>query len=86
LLCEAWTGRGLVYSAYGRIFNDMLCVIHTIDEGKVKPDKPIPSSKRMLHKDYVCNGSVVKKKISGHKPQRAWPQDELISSKLPVVK
>jgi hypothetical protein len=28
----------------------------------------------------------LKKEISGHEPQGAWHQDELIGGKLPVVK
>jgi hypothetical protein len=42
----------------------------------------------MLHKDNDCKGSVAKRKIkiSGHAAQGAWCQDELIGSKLPVVK
>jgi hypothetical protein len=39
----------------------------------------------MLHKDYDRTGSVAKKK-SGHEPQEAWRQDELIGGKPPVVK
>jgi hypothetical protein len=38
----------------------------------------------MLHKDYNRKGSVAK--ISGHDPQGAWRQDELIGGKPPVVK
>jgi hypothetical protein len=64
-----------------------ICVIHTLDK---KPslfvrDKPIFSSGRMLHKDYDRKSSV-EKKISGHKSQVTWREDELIGSKLPVVK
>jgi hypothetical protein len=40
----------------------------------------------MLHKDYDCKGSVAKEKNSGHDPQGAWRQGELIGGKLPVVK
>jgi hypothetical protein len=41
-----------------------------------------------LHKDYDRKGSFAKKKntISGHEPQGAWRQDELIGGKPPVVK
>jgi hypothetical protein len=39
----------------------------------------------MLHKDQARYGSVAKK-ISGHDPQGAWCQDELIGGKPPVVK
>jgi hypothetical protein len=39
----------------------------------------------MLHKDYDRKGSV-EKRISGHEPQGAWRQDELIGGKPPVVK
>jgi hypothetical protein len=35
----------------------------------------------MLHKDYYRKGSVAKRKISGHEPQGALSQDELIGSK-----
>jgi hypothetical protein len=35
----------------------------------------------MLHKDYGRKGSFAKKKISGHEPQGAWRQDELIGGK-----
>jgi hypothetical protein len=38
----------------------------------------------MLHKDYDSKGSV--EKICGREPQGAWPQDELIGDKAPVVK
>jgi hypothetical protein len=41
----------------------------------------------MLHKNYGSKGSVAKKKKgSGHEPQEAWRQDELIGGKPPVVK
>jgi hypothetical protein len=40
----------------------------------------------MLLKDYDLKGSVAIKNNSGHEPQKAWRQDELIGSKLPVVK
>jgi hypothetical protein len=44
----------------------------------------------MLHKDYGRKGSVSKNKnikwSSGHEPQEAWRQDELIGGKPPVVK
>jgi hypothetical protein len=43
-------------------------------------DKPILSSERMLHEDYD------RKNISGHEPQGAWSQDELVNSQLLVVK
>jgi hypothetical protein len=39
----------------------------------------------MLHKDYDRKGSVAKIKNSGHEPQEAWRQDELIGGKPPVV-
>jgi hypothetical protein len=39
----------------------------------------------MLHKDYDGKGSVTKKN-SGHEPQKAWCQDELIGGKAPVIK
>jgi hypothetical protein len=39
----------------------------------------------MLHKGYDRKGSV-EKEIAGHDPQGAWPQDELIGGKPPVVK
>jgi hypothetical protein len=38
----------------------------------------------MLHKDYDRKGSG--EKISGHEPQGASCQDELIGGKPPVVK
>jgi hypothetical protein len=38
----------------------------------------------MLCKDYGRNGSV--EKTSGHVPQRAWREDEMIGGKPPVVK
>jgi hypothetical protein len=66
VLLKAWTDRGLVCSAKGRIFNNMLYVhIRALDE---RPsiflrDKPIFSSERMLHKDYYLKGSVAKMKI-----------------------
>jgi hypothetical protein len=47
-------------------------------------EKPIPSSERMLHKDYDCKGSVAK--ISGRDPLDAWRQDELIGGKPLVIK
>jgi hypothetical protein len=40
----------------------------------------------MILKDYDCNGSVVKKKISGCEPQGAWHQDEVAGGKPPVIK
>jgi hypothetical protein len=41
----------------------------------------------MLHKNYDRKGSVAKtKKFSGHEPQEAWRQDQLIGGKPPVVK
>jgi hypothetical protein len=48
-------------------------------------DKPILSSERMLHKDYESKSSYGKE-ISGHEPQEALCQDELIGGKPPVVK
>jgi hypothetical protein len=39
----------------------------------------------MLGNDYGSKGSV-EKIISGHEPQGAWRQDELIGGKPPVVK
>jgi hypothetical protein len=39
----------------------------------------------MLHKEYYSKGSV-EKKNSGRESQGAWPQDELIGGKPPVVK
>jgi hypothetical protein len=30
--------------------------------------------------------TIQEKKISGHEPQGAWGQDELIGGKLPVIK
>jgi hypothetical protein len=79
LLCKAWTDRGLVYSARGKI------AMRGLDE---KPsifvrDKPIFSSERMLRKDYDRKDSV--EKISGRESQGTWGQDELISGKPPVV-
>jgi hypothetical protein len=49
-------------------------------------DKPILSSEKMIDKGYDHKGSVVKKKKSGHAPQGACCQEELIGSKPPVVK
>jgi hypothetical protein len=41
----------------------------------------------MLHKDYESKGTAAKKKTpSGHEPQEAKRQDELIRDKQPVVK
>jgi hypothetical protein len=40
----------------------------------------------MLHKDYDRKGSVEEKENSGHEPQEAWRQDEVIGGKPPVVK
>jgi hypothetical protein len=48
-------------------------------------DKLILLSEGMLHKDYKRKGPVAKKS-SGHEPQEAWHQDELIGGKPPVVK
>jgi hypothetical protein len=39
----------------------------------------------MLHEDYDCKGSV-ERKITGHDPQGAWHQDELIGAEPPVIK
>jgi hypothetical protein len=47
-------------------------------------ERPILSSEKMLCKDSDHKGSVKKK--SGHEPQGACHQDELIGSKPPVIK
>jgi hypothetical protein len=33
----------------------------------------------MLHKDYDRKASVAQRKVSGHEPQSAWRQDELMA-------
>jgi hypothetical protein len=48
-------------------------------------DRHIPSSERMLYKDYDCK-CPIEKKISGRESQGARRQDELIGAKPPVVK
>jgi hypothetical protein len=48
-------------------------------------DRPIPSSERMLHKNYHRKCSV-EKKNSGRESQGACRQDELTGGKPPVVK
>jgi hypothetical protein len=84
------TYRGLVYGAKGRIFNNMLYVRYVhLTQAKRSLfiiDKPILLSGRTLHKDSECNGSVAKKKKSNCDPQGALCKDELIDSKLPVIK
>jgi hypothetical protein len=65
MTCFAKPGltRGLVCSAKGRMFNNvLLCAIRTLDKGKASIDKLILSSERMLHKDYGRDDSVEKKK------------------------
>jgi hypothetical protein len=47
-------------------------------------DKPVPSSERMICKDYDRKCSI--KKYSGLESQGAWCQDEMIGCKAPVVK
>jgi hypothetical protein len=50
-------------------------------------DNPILTSEWMLHNEYDRKGSVIKKKKnSGHEPQGARRQDELIGGKPPAVK
>jgi hypothetical protein len=84
LLCKAWTDRGLVHSAKGRIFNN--CTISKLDERPsiFTTDQPIFSSKTILYKDYYRKGSV--EKISGRESQGAWRQDEIIGGNPPIVK
>jgi hypothetical protein len=48
-------------------------------------DRPIPSSERMLYKDYDRRCSF-EKKNSGREPQGTRRQDELIGGKPPAVK
>jgi hypothetical protein len=86
LLCKACTDRGLVCSAKGRIFNNMLYAKYTLDK---KPntfvrDKPSFLSERMLHKDCYRKSSVGK--ISQVVGLEGWRQDELIGGKPPVIK
>jgi hypothetical protein len=61
--------------------------VHTLDKRPsiFMRDKPIFSSKRMLHKDYDSKGSV-EKKISCCESQGAWRRDELIDGKSAVIK
>jgi hypothetical protein len=47
--------------------------------------KPILPSERMLHKDNDRKGSVAKN-TSGHEPQGAWRQVELIGGEPPAAK
>jgi hypothetical protein len=64
MICFAKPGPPeFVYSAKGRIFNNMLCAIRTLDErpSTFIRDKPTFWSERMLHKNYDRNGSVEKK-------------------------
>jgi hypothetical protein len=51
----------------------------------VVKDRPTLSSERMLHKEYSPKCSA-EKKNTGHGSQGAWRKDELIGSKLPVIK
>jgi hypothetical protein len=88
LLCKTCTDRGLVGSAKGRIFNNMLiCANCALDESTSVfiRDTPIFLSERMLHKDYDRKGSVEKKNLVVGS-QGAWRQDEVIDDKPPVVK
>jgi hypothetical protein len=61
---RACTDSGLVYSAKGRIFSNMLQVRYVhLTKGQEYSfiwDKPIFSSERMLRKDYYCKGSIEK--------------------------
>jgi hypothetical protein len=62
LLC---TERGLVCSAKGIIFTNIICAKYTLDErpSVFRRDKPIFSSERLLHKDYDSKGSVREKSL-----------------------
>jgi hypothetical protein len=83
----------VVHSAKGRIINNILyywSVLRTLVYTWQRPslfvtNKTTLSSVRILHKDcqqgFSCNG-----KISVHESQGAWPQEELIGSKPPVIK
>jgi hypothetical protein len=89
MLWKAWTDRGSVYSAKGRILSNMLYMRY-VHLTKAKPiHKRILASERMLHKDYGRKGSVAHPcppKNAVHEPHGTWHQDELIGGKLPVVK
>jgi hypothetical protein len=83
LLCKACTDRGLVYSAKGRILNNMLYVqyIH------LKKGQAYSSSRqRGYYIRTMTAGVQLKEKVSGRKPQGACRQDELIGVKSPVLK
>jgi hypothetical protein len=78
-----------LYVMHKEEFSITFCMCHTYTwqrRSLLIRHERILSSDRMLHKDCDRKGSVAKKKISGYEPQRAWRQDELIGSKLPVVK
>jgi hypothetical protein len=85
---RACTGRGLVYSAQGRIFSDLLYsymrYLHLTKAKPIHKRQPVLSSERKLHKDYDRKGSV--EKVSGRESQGACRQDELIGGKPSVVK
>jgi hypothetical protein len=49
-------------------------------------DRPILSSEKMLHKDYISECSVGKYKITAREFQGACRQGEVIGGKPPVVK
>jgi hypothetical protein len=61
LLYKAWTDRGLVHSAKGRICTCYTCNT-SLDKrpGIFIGDKPTLCSERILHKDSERNGSVEK--------------------------
>jgi hypothetical protein len=65
LLCKACTDKGLVCSAKGRIFNNMLlCAKCTLDEGQsIFMRQTHLLTERVLHNDNDCNGSLKKKSV-----------------------
>jgi hypothetical protein len=71
---------GLVPSAKGRIFNNILCVqyIHLTRPSIFLRQENVTQGLWLW--GFSWGGD------SGHEPQGAWCQDELIGSKLPVVK
>jgi hypothetical protein len=64
MLCEAWTDRGLAYSAKGGLFNN-ICSIRTLDESPniFMRDKTHPLLREDVRKDYECNSSGEKKNL-----------------------
>jgi hypothetical protein len=87
VLCKAWTDRGLVYSAKGRIFNNMLYVLYMhLTEGQAYSYQTNPSSRQRGCYIKTTTASVqLKNKISVRESQGAWRRDELVTLTLSGV-